>query len=104
MIYNVITKTGKSIKAQAFLDEPSTSSIYIFTNELTQLEAYQLFENKAESSELKVVMEEMEDDEKEGIFTIYKHYTDVYGIRKSPIGIDTKVIQIWLKKEYPEDW
>lgn len=101
MSYKIITKTGKIIEANAFIEDPSIVSIYIFTNKLTHLEAYQLFSNKEESVELKVVMEE---NNKDPIFTVFKHYTDLYGIRKSPIGADTAVIQIWLKKEYPEDW
>ena len=102
MIYRIITKTGKEIIAQGFIEEPSASSIYIFTNQLSHIEAYQLFSKKEESEELKVVIEDP--NKEENVFTIFKHYTEVYGIRKSPIGTDTTVIQIWLKKEYPEDW
>lgn len=101
MIYKIITKTGKIINAKGFIEDLNASSIYIFTNELTHVEAYQLFAQKEESEELKVIMEE---EGKDGLYTVYKHYTDVYGIRKSPMDGDTSVLQIWLKKEYPEDW
>ena len=102
MNYRIVTKTGKEIIAQAFIEDPSVSSIYIFTNQLSHIQAYELFSQKEESVELKVIIEDPDKEEKP--FTIFKHYTEVYGIRKSPIGTDDTVIQIWLKKEYPEDW
>ena len=101
MIYKIETKSGKTIEARAFIEDANEFSIYIFSNALSHLEAYQFFSDKEDVTELKVIMEE---EGKDSIFTIYKHYTELYGIRKCPIDGDRTVLQIWLKKEYPEDW
>ena len=101
MIYKIETKSGKTIDAQAFIEDANESSIYIFSNALSHMEAYQFFSDKDDTAELKVTMEE---EGKDNIYTIFKHYTEIYGIRKCPIGGDKTVLQIWLKKEYPEDW
>lgn len=90
------TATEKEIECDSVVvGQQFSNCMHIHTHSITPIEAYQIFGDPNESSLLTVI----KDDETK----VYKYYTEVYSVQKSPFYKDENEILIWLNQKFPEE-
>lgn len=95
-MYTIITKT-KEFKAYNYIKDDSHDALFIRTDKFTPIEAYLFFGQKEEIEIIKIT-----NDNDPAFELICKWYTKIHGVYESPLLDNDKVIQIWLKREFPE--
>jgi len=96
-MYTITTKSGRILSAYNVLYDENHDSLFIRTNKLSPIEAFEFFADKNDVEELHVV-----NDQIKGFEGIYRWYTNVFGVYKDSTPNYGNAIQVWLKREYPD--
>ena len=92
---NLTTKTGRVIACDAVIRATNYAFLTIHTHDLTRIEIDTIFDNPEETEELTVV----EISEQEPVVTVYRRWTVLYSVQRSPMFQGD--LMIWLTR--PEE-
>ena len=98
------TALGLEIECTNVIKLAQHSALHVYTGSLTPIQAYEIFGNPEHTNEITVTEiipgQFTEDNEPVTKTKIYRHYTDIYSVQKSPIPNE---ILIWLQRDYDDD-
>ena len=89
---------GNTIDVSRVIKGGMLDYLHIYTNSITPVEIYALFDDNSEETKMMTVHEKTEDAEDKEITHIYRGYTELYSVQKPFLTSPEGTWMIWMQR------